>query len=250
MLVGHLLLARLDAVAERCELDVLDGIAERGLGRDVLVVEALVIVLWSLLTQRLGVLHVVGGEGHHALIDVDHRLKRLRARRLRRPALFVRVVLFYAEQLVEQRVDAEHQPAQHLVLELEAYVGLAVDNRQQAVLEILDGLRDVGVDEMGRENRQQQAHCKRAQQRQDEGLETADDAGLGHGHDHGLLAIAIASEGHGRAVEVFAEPRKGHRLIVVERLLARLSASEYGIRAVAAGDDVHFAVEEYRCQQC
>ena len=65
------------------------------------------------------------------------------ARRLRDATFFVGRVLLDAHQLIEELIDAEREPAELGVLELEALVGLAVEDREQALFEHVIGRRDV-----------------------------------------------------------------------------------------------------------
>src|SRR5690242_16818397 len=56
------------------------------------------------------------------------------ARRLGRPALVVRGVFRHAGHRVQERVDAEDQAAELVVLDLEPQILLAVDDGEKAVL--------------------------------------------------------------------------------------------------------------------
>src|SRR5581483_11798778 len=157
---------------------------ERLLLRDVLLVNARVV--------RLGRL---GGELrrevriHRRLGDLHGREARGR-RGLRNTALGVGRVLFDAHELVEELIDAECEAAELRVLELEAFVGLTVEDGEETLFHRLDRPRDVVSEEPAADGDEHQSEHHDAEDRKREPARPLEQRGRHRTDENAALSVA------------------------------------------------------------
>ncbi len=135
------------------------------------------------------------------------------------------VILFDAHELVEQLVDAESETAELRVIELEALVGLPVEDGEKPLLELVDRPRDVVAEKPPADDDENEADGQRPERRHEHETCRVRDEGPGRcGHDERTLAVFERRQRRARDEQVAVANDVGLLMgqRVTERVLGRL----------------------------
>ena len=158
------------------------------------------------------------------------------ARRPRDAALGVGRVLLDAHELVEELIDAEREPAELRVVQLEPLVGLPVEDREQPLLEHVDGPRDVVAEQPAADDDEDEADRQRPEDRQ----RAQASSGLAMS-DAGAAATSSARLPSSNAASGDAATRRSAvahdvRLLVRQGVLERVLRDRPAIASSSGGD--------------